>query len=113
MNQNIIVIIKSHFKPFQVERIEKRQFIYKKMKNLEIFSEVKCLGHLKGNLTEIFFLHFYNQNDLILKIEQKNFFRKNFFLEKKFPGPAKMAVFGHISAKKVFLDMRFSAKVQI
>ena len=83
------------------------------MKNLEIFSEVKCLGHLKGNLTENFFLHFYAQNDLILKIEQKKIFRKKKNnSEKKFPGPAKMAVFGHISAKRFFFDMRFFAKVQ-
>ena len=69
---------------------------------------------MKGNLTEIFLLHFYAQNDLILKIEQKkNFQKKIFFRKKNFPGPAKMAVFGHISAKKINFDMRFSLNGQI
>ena len=72
--------------------------------------KVKSLGHFKGNLP----LHFYAQNDLILKIEQKKIFSKKiFFSEKKIPGPAKMAVFGHISAKKFNFDMRFFLNGQI
>ena len=85
-----MVIIESDFKPFRVEKIDKKLFTWKKKKNSQKFSEVKSLGHLQGILTENFFLHFYAQNDLILKIEQKKIFlKKNFFSEKKFSGPRK------------------------
>ena len=46
--------------------------------------------------------------------EKKNFFSKKiFFSEKKIPGPAKMAVFGHISAKKFNFDIPFFSNGQI
>ena len=86
-----------------MKELKKDNLFEKKMKNLEIFSEVKCLGHLKGNLTEIFFLHFYAQNDLILKIEQKKIFeKKTFFSEKKISGPRKNGRFRPYLGQKIF-----------
>ena len=90
MKQNIIVIIKSHFKPFQVERIEQKQFIWKNFKNSENFSEVKSLGHLQGILTENFFFAFLCSKWLNFENWAKKIFsKKKFFRKKKFSGPRK------------------------
>ena len=113
MNQNIIVIIKSHFKPFQVERIEKRQFIWKKNEKFRNFFWGKMPGSLKGESDWKFFFAFLCSKWLIFENWAKKIFQKRKISEKKFPGPAKMAVFGHISAKKFNFDMRFFLNGQI
>ena len=73
------------------------------MKISENFSKVKSLGLLKGNLTENFFLPFYAQNDLILKVEQKKIFsKKKIFFGKKFSGPRKIGRFRPYLGQKWF-----------
>ena len=77
------------------------------MKKKEKFSKV-FWGKIPRSLTgdsdwKIFFLHFYAQNDLILKIEQKKIFskKKNFFGKKIFRAPQKWP-FSAISRPKIF-----------
>ena len=73
------------------------------MKISENFSEVKSWVTIKGKMSEkIFFLHFYAQNDLILKIEQKkNFSKKKNFSEKKISGPRKNGRFRPYLGQKI------------
>ena len=70
----------------------------------------KNRGHLQGILTEIFFWLFYAQNDLILKIEQKNFFWKKYFRKKNFWAPQKWPFSAISWPNKVFLTCGFLQK---
>ena len=99
-----MVIIESDFKPFRVEKIEKKNNLLEKKEKFSKFFWGKIPGSLTGDFDwKIFFLHFYAQNDLILKIEQKKFFRKKiFFSEKKiFRAPQKWP-FSAISRPNIF-----------
>ena len=84
----------------------------KKLKNFWKFFWGKTLGHYKGESDwKIFFLHFYAQNDLILKIEQKKIFRKKkIFGKKNFRAPQKWPFSAISRPKNLILTCGFLQK---